>query len=180
MRAPFKSRSPGVRFLVVIGGVLLLAAASRIEVPMAPVPITLQTFAVILIGMALGWRWGLATVLVWLAAGAAGLPVFSGGSGGWERFLGPTGGYLAGFALAAAVSGWLAEKGWDGRKPVHAFVAALIGHGFCLLPGAAWLATSVGREDAIRDGLLPFLPGAILKSVAVAVALMLIVLARRR
>ena len=175
---PFKTRSPGTRFLIVVGGVLALAAASRVEVPIEPVPFTLQTLAVILAGMLLGWRWGLVTVLVWLAAGAVGLPVFSGGTGGWERFLGPTGGYLAGFPLAAAASGWLAEKGWDGRRPVHAFAAALIGHGCCLLPGAAWLATSIGRNDAIRDGLLPFLPGAILKSIAVA--LMLMVLAPRR
>lgn len=179
MRAPFKSRSPGVRFLVVLGGVLLLAGASRVDVPMEPVPFTLQTLAVILVGMVLGWRWGLFTTLVWLAAGAAGLPVFSGGTGGWQRFTGPTGGYLAGFPLAAAVTGWLSEKGWDGRKPVHAFAAALVGHACCLLTGVAWLATSVGRDQAIREGLLPFLPGAMLKSLAAAFVLMALVRLRR-
>ncbi|QPQ55129.1 biotin transporter BioY [Allosphingosinicella flava] len=141
--------------------------------PVEPVPFTLQTLAVILAGMLLGWRLGLVTVLAWLAAGAAGLPVFSGGSGGWQKFLSETGGYLAGFPIAAAVTGWLGERGWGGRKPFHAFAAAMIGHALCLLPGALWLSTFVGRNDAIAQGLLPFLPGAILKSIAAVLVLML-------
>lgn len=172
MKPPLAFRSDIARLVAIVSGAVLLALSSRVEIPMEPVPFTLQTLAVILAGGLLGWRLGLLAVLLWLAAGAAGLPVFAGGASGWERFLGQTGGYLAGFAVAAPVVGWLAERGWNGRKPFHAFAAGLIGHAFCLLPGAAWLATFVGRSDAVRDGLLPFLPGAILKSVAAVLVLM--------
>jgi len=173
MKPPIAVRRTPARLIAISLGVLILTAASRVEVPVEPVPFTLQTLAVILAGMLLGWRMGLLTVLVWLAAGAAGLPVFSGGSGGWQKFAGETGGYLAGFPLGALVSGWLAERGWNGRKPVHAFAAALIGHAFCLLPGAAWLSTFIGRNAAVEQGLLPFLPGAILKSLAAVLVLLL-------
>jgi biotin transport system substrate-specific component len=178
MKAPLAFRNTPARLLVIAAGIVLLTFSSRAEVPMEPVPFTLQTLAVILAGALLGWRLGLLTVLAWLALGAAGLPVLSGGTGGWQKFVGPTAGYLAGFPVAAAAVGWLAEKGWNGRKPFHLFTGALVGHALCLLPGAAWLSTSVGTNAAVQDGLLPFLPGAILKSVgAVAIAMLF---ARRR
>ncbi|WP_199792349.1 biotin transporter BioY [Allosphingosinicella vermicomposti] len=178
MKPPLAFRSPVARAIVMTAGVAALTFSSRVEIPVEPVPFTLQTLAVLLTGALLGWRLGALTVLIWLALGALGLPVFSGGAGGWQRFLGPTAGYLAGFPLAALAMGWLTQQGWNGRKPVHAFVAALIGHAICLIPGALWLSTSVGRHAAIQDGLLPFLPGAILKSLAVAVILMIVT--RRR
>lgn len=178
MKPPLTIRNTPLRLLAIVAGVAILALSSRVEIPVEPVPFTLQTLAVILTGMLLGWRLGLLIVLAWLAAGAAGLPVFAGGAGGWERFVGPTGGYLAGFAVAAAVAGWLAQRGWNGRQPFKAFAAAMIGHAFCLLPGTAWLASFTGMDDAVRDGLLPFLPGAILKSIAAVAVLMLV--GRRR
>ena len=178
MKPPLGFRKEPLRLLAIVVGAAVLALASQAEIPIEPVPFTLQSLAVILAGMLLGWRVGMLTVLVWLAAGAAGLPVFSGGAGGWERFAGPTGGYLAAFPVAAAVSGWLAERGWNARHPLMALAAALIGHALCLLPGALWLATFVGRDDALRDGLLPFLPGALLKSIIAVTVLMLF--ARRR
>ncbi|HEY6916040.1 MAG TPA: biotin transporter BioY [Allosphingosinicella sp.] len=173
MKPPLAFRSDLARLLALLVAIAALTFSSRVEIPMQPVPFTLQTLAVILTGGLLGWRLGLLAVLVWLGLGAAGLPVFSGGSGGWEKFLGPTGGYLAGFPVAAAVMGWLAERGWNGRKPFHAFAGALIAHAACLLPGVLWLSTFAGRSEAVRDGLLPFLPGAILKSLAAVLVLML-------
>lgn len=173
MKPPLSFRSDIARLIAISLGAVALTFSSRVEIPVEPVPFTLQTLVVILAGMLLGWRLGLLTVLIWLAAGAAGLPVFSGGSGGWQKFIGETGGYLAGFPIAAAVAGWLSQRGWNGRKPFHAFAAAMIGHAFCLLPGAAWLSTFVGRNAAVEQGLLPFIPGAILKSIAVVLVLML-------
>ncbi|HEY0625973.1 MAG TPA: biotin transporter BioY [Allosphingosinicella sp.] len=174
MKPPISVRSNGVRLLMVAAGVAILALSSRAQVPMEPVPFTLQTLAVLLSGMLFGWRLGLLIVIAWLAAGAAGLPVFAGGLGGWQRFLGPTGGYLGAFPVAAAAAGWLVERGWNGRRPVHACAAALIGHAVCLLPGTLWLSTFVGRNEAVANGLLPFIPGAILKSVAAVAVLMLV------
>ena len=173
MKPPLAFRSDVGRLIAILAAVAALTFSSRVEIPMQPVPFTLQTLAVVLAGGLLGWRLGLLAVLTWLALGAAGLPIFSGGSGGWEKFMGPTGGYLAGFPLAAAAMGWLVEKGWNGRKPFHAFAGVLIAHAACLLPGVFWLSTFMGRSEAVRDGLLPFLPGAILKSVAAVLVLML-------
>src|SRR5690606_16484525 len=101
--------------LLAVGGSLLLTLSAKINVPFYPVPMTMQTFAVLLIGAAFGWRLGTATVLLYLAQGAAGLPVFAGTPEkgiGLLYLMGPTGGYLVGFAVAAAVVGWLAERGW--------------------------------------------------------------------
>ena len=104
------------------------------------------------------------TVVLWLLLAASGLPLLAGGSGGWERFLGPTGGFLLAFPLAAALTGWLAERGWDGGRVGRAFAAMLIGHVLCLLLGGAWLAASIGLPKALAAGVLPFIPGALLKS----------------
>jgi biotin transporter BioY len=102
--------------LLAVAGSLLLWAAAKVQVPFYPVPITMTTFAVLAIGMAYGWRLGAATVLLYLAEGAMGLPVFAGTPEkgiGLAYMAGPTGGYLLGYVLAAAACGWLAERGWD-------------------------------------------------------------------
>lgn len=166
-----QTRSPAVKLFAVIFGTLVLAASSHISVPMVPVPITMQTLAVTLVGALYGWRLGGLTVLAWLAEGALGLPVFAGGTGGFARFLGPTGGYLLAFPLAAVLSGWLVERGWNGRRVVLAFAAMLAGNAVCLLVGASWLATIVGPQKAIAVGLAPFVIGGVLKSVLGAVVL---------
>src|SRR5690606_17881560 len=166
-----QTRSPAVKLFAVIFGTLVLAASSHISVPMVPVPITMQTLAVTLVGALYGWRLGGLTVLAWLAEGALGLPVFAGGTGGFARFLGPTGGYLLAFPLAAVLSGWLVERGWNGRRVVLAFAAMLAGNAVCLLVGASWLATIVGLQKAIAVGLAPFVIGGVLKSVLGAVVL---------
>ena len=159
------------KIIAVIAGTLLLTLSSYVEVPMVPVPMTMQTYAVVLIGALYGWRLGAITVLAWLGQAAAGLPVLAGGSGGPLAFIGPTAGYLFAFPVAAAMVGWLAERGWNGRRVGLAFIAMLFGHAICLLLGAIWLATLIGLEAAIAAGVTPFLLGAVLKSALAAATL---------
>ena len=159
------------QIMAVIAGTLLLTLSSYIEVPMVPVPMTMQTYAVVLIGALYGWRLGAITVLAWLAQALAGLPVLAGGGGGPLVFIGPTAGYLFAFPIAAALVGWLAERGWNGRHIGLAFIAMLAGHAICLLFGAMWLATLIGLEPAIAAGVTPFLLGAVLKSALAAATL---------
>ena len=149
---------------VVIGS-LLLTASSYIEVPMVPVPITMQTLAVALVGALYGWRLGAITVIAWLVQGAMGLPVLAGGAAGVHHFVGPTAGYLFAFPVAAALAGWLAERGWNGHRTVLAFFGQLASNLVCLVLGAAWLALLIGVEQAFWSGVAPFLLGAAVKSV---------------
>ncbi|MCE8438439.1 biotin transporter BioY [Rhodovulum sulfidophilum] len=158
----------------VILGTVLLAAASYIEVPMFPVPVTLQTFAVALVGALYGWRLGGITISAWLIEGASGLPVLAGGAAGAHHFVGPTAGYLFAFPVAGMIMGWLAERGWTGQRVGLAFVAMLTANLVCLTVGAAWLTTLVGAEQAIVAGVMPFLLGAVLKSALGAMVLKLI------
>jgi biotin transport system substrate-specific component len=133
---------------------------------MFPVPMTMQTFAVTLVGALYGWRLGTVTVLAWLAEAAAGFPVLAGGSGGIVHFAGPTAGYLAAFPLAAALVGWLAERGWTAEgKMLRNVAAMLIGNAFILVLGTAVLATMIGMEKAYVFGFAPFVLGGILKAV---------------
>jgi biotin transport system substrate-specific component len=123
-------------------GFCLLTLSAKIQVPLWPVPISMQTFAVLVIGIAYGWRLGAATVLAYLIAGASGLPVFAGTPErgiGLLYMMGPTGGFLAGFLIAAAVVGYLAEQGWD-RSFFKTGAAMVIGHAIISLAGVVWLA----------------------------------------
>lgn len=165
------ARSLPMRIVFVLAGTLALALASRISVPMVPVPITMQTFAVTMIGALYGWRLGTLTVLAWLAEGMAGLPVLAGGAGGIAHFAGPTAGYLVSFPLMAAMVGWLAERGWTGRRLVQSFAAHFAANIFCLALGGAWLATLIGLEKAMMLGVVPFVLGALLKSALAATLL---------
>ncbi len=155
----------------VLIGVLLLSLSSYLTIPMVPVPITLQTLVVTLIGAVYGWRLGAFTVALWLLAGAAGLPVLADGSSGLQKFQGPTAGYLFAFPLAAALAGWLAQRGCDGRNLLRAVLAMLAATALCLLFGGAWLATAIGWEKALMRGVVPFLLGGVIKSVAAALLL---------
>ena len=148
--------------IVVFAG--LAAVCARINVPMVPVPMTMQTFAVLLAGAALGpWRGGVA-VLLYLALGAAGLPVLSDGASGLEHFTGPTAGYLFAFPVAAALAGALYERARGVAARVGLLLAA---HLLILAVGTAWLATAMGVA-AIAAGFTPFLIGALVKSGLVA------------
>jgi biotin transport system substrate-specific component len=160
--------------LVCITGSLLLVAAAKIKVPFWPVEMTMQTFAVMVIGMTCGWRLGGATVALYLAQGAMGLPVFTGTPEkgiGIAYMAGPTGGYLLGFLLAAVFTGWLAERGWDRSVPKAA--AALIG-GLVILyvPGILHLGALFGWDKPILEwGLYPFLAGEAFKMALAAAVL---------
>lgn len=157
--------SLGMRALAVIGGTAILTLSSYIEVPMLPVPMTLQTLAVTMIGALFGWRLGAITVLAWLAEAFAGLPVLAGDHlAGPAAFMGATAGYLAAFPLAAALTGWLAEHGCNGRRPLLAFAAMLAGNALCLVLGGAWLSVLVGPAKAVALGVAPFVLGGIVKS----------------
>lgn len=158
--------------VVVVAASLFVALMAQVSVPLpfSPVPITGQTFAVLLVGAALGARRGALTLALYLVEGALGLPFFAGGTGGVARLLGPTGGYLFGFVAMAAVVGALAERGWD-RRGRSAWLAFLLGEVVLYLCGLPWLAHFVGWEKALALGLLPFIPGDVLKAVLAGVAL---------
>ena len=159
-----QNRSLAWKFAAVILGSLFLTLSSYIEVPMVPVPVTMQTFAVALVGSLYGWRLGAITVVAWLAQGALGMPVLAGGAAGAHHFIGPTAGYLFAFPIAAMAMGWLAERGWNGYRPWLAFAGMLISNALCLVIGAAWLAFLIGVEQAVMAGIVPFLVGAVLKA----------------
>lgn len=152
---------------VVVLGSILIAASARLQVPFWPVPMTLQTFAVLFLALVFGPRLGTACVAIYLFQGAVGLPVFASG-GGAVHLVGPTGGYLFGFLVAAVLAGHLAQQGW-GRDPLRAGVAALSGILVILAFGVAWLSVIAGTKQAVQAGLLPFLPGEAMKIALLAV-----------
>jgi biotin transport system substrate-specific component len=160
--------------LLILLGVAALTIAAKIRVPMWPVPITMQTFAVLVIGAAYGMRLGLATLLAYLALGAAGLAVFTGEGAGLAYMMGPTGGYLVGFAVAAGVMGWLAARGWD-RTVGRMGGALLIGNAVIYafgLPWMAWLfAAERGMAWVLEWGMTNFLLGDALKLALAALVL---------
>lgn len=155
--------------VLAFAGTALLAITAQISVPMWPVPMTMQTFAVVLIGAAYGWRLGGATVALYLAEGAMGLPVFANG-GSLASLAGPTAGYLFAFVAAAALVGALIEKGW-GRSLLKTTLAMTLGTAVIFAGGLAWLSTFTGVEKALVVGMYPFLPGAVFK-IALAVAVL--------
>ncbi|WP_318152974.1 biotin transporter BioY [Halomonas sp. GD1P12] len=162
------------KIVAVVLGSLFLTLCSYIQVPMMPVPVTMQTFGVLLVGALYGWRLGALTTLTWLGQAAVGLPVLAGGANGWVAFAGPTAGYLFAFPLCAALTGWLAQFGWNGQRAVLAFTAMMLAHVLCLAAGGAWLSQFVGMEQAIALGVTPFLVGSVLKSALAVVTLKLI------
>lgn len=156
---------------LVAAGIAALVLASNIRVPMWPVPVTMQTFAVLTIGAAYGMRLGLVTLLGWLVLGALGVAVFSGESAGLAYFAGPTGGYLVGFALAAGVMGALARRGWD--KSITGMAGAmLVGTGVIYAFGLSWMAwlflADKGAAWVVQYGMTNFLIGDALKLVLAA------------
>ncbi len=169
--------------LAVLGSALLWASA-KIQIPFYPVPMTMQTFVVLALGMVYGWRLGAATVVLYLAEGAFGLPVFAGTPEkgiGLAYMAGPTGGYLVGFVLAAAACGWLAERGWD-RSIMKTAAAMLIGNVLIYGPGLLWLGSLVGWDKPVLAwGLTPFVLGDVTKlALAAAVLPASWILFRRR
>ena len=149
--------------LLAFAGSVLLAISAKVNIPFYPVPMTMQTFMVLCIGMAFGWRLGGATLLLYLGQGALGLPVFAGTPEkgiGIAYLAGPTGGYLFGFFVAAVTVGWLAEKGWD-RNMWTTLAAMTIGTAMIFVPGVIYLGVLFGWDKPLLEwGVIPFLPGA--------------------
>lgn len=157
---------------ILIGFNLLLVSLAQlaINLPFSPVPITGQTLGVMLIAIALGRGRGVAVVSAYILEGLLGLPVFANGMAGVGVLLGPTGGYLAGFVVAAWIIGALADRGWD-RSFLLSFTAMTIGTVVILGCGLIWLSRFVGGDLLLSTGLIPFLPGAAVKLTLAAIAL---------
>lgn len=166
---PVRPVSPAVWLASVAGFALLTAICARIAIPMVPVPMTLQTWAVLLAGAAMGPARGMAATALYLAAGLAGLPVLADGASGLDPFTGPTAGYLVAFLPAAGLAGWLSIHGRL-TKALSAVGWMVALHLLVLALGCVWLAVSIGAGPALEHGALPFLPGAALKSVLVVAA----------
>ena len=147
--------------LTSIIGSFLLAISSKVQIPLTPVPVTLQTLVLLVMSMFLGWRGALGATSLYLFQGAIGLPVFAHG-GGFVILFGPTGGYLFGFLIASLVVGYLAEKGWD-KSVVLTFTSMTIGTLIIYLFGVIWLSYLKDLNTALVFGLLPFITPDILK-----------------
>ncbi|MER8766186.1 MULTISPECIES: biotin transporter BioY [unclassified Mesorhizobium] len=160
------------QLLLAIAGTLLLILSARTKVMLGPVDISMQTLAVLLIAAAFGMRLGVATLLLYMAEGALGLPVFQSTPEkgiGIAYMLGSTGGYLAGFVVMAAIVGWAADRGWD-RHPIKLFNAMLVAEIVMMAMGFAWLALLIGPEKSWQFGVIPFIVGDLIK-VALAASL---------
>ena len=176
-----ESQSALIKTAAILFGSLLLTAGSYITIPMVPVPITMQTFAVVVVGAVFGWRMGGLTVAFWLLQGALGLPVFApGAAGGIARFFGPTAGYLLSFPAAAMLTGWMVAHGFDGRSFLKGFLAMLAGNLLVLAVGGAWLAVLLGLEKGLALGVMPFVAGAGTKSLLGAAVLLAVSAGERR
>lgn len=157
---------------LVIGFSLLTALSAQVVIPIGAVPITGQTFAVLLTGALLGSRLGAITMIVYLVEGAIGLPFFFGGQGGILHLMGPTGGYLIAFPAAAYITGAFAEHEWD-RRFLTAAAAMAIGSVVIMLSGWLWFSLVMKTSPAITifDTVLKFIPGDIIKISLAAAAL---------
>lgn len=166
--------SPALSLVLVVGAAAItaLAAQWRIILPFTPVPITGQTFAVLLTAAALGWRLGAAGQGLYLAVGILGAPVFSEASGGWQMITGATGGYLIGFLFAAALVGWMAQSGHD-RAFATMFTAFVAGSAVIYVFGVLGLMSSTGwpLSEAVEKGVAPFLLGDLIKAAAAGILL---------
>lgn len=169
LQASFGASSTLARALIVLGGSALIALGAQISVPMLPVPMSLQTLAVVLVGLTAGSRLGAAAVLAYLAEGAMGLPVFAGGAAGAAFLVGPTAGFLWGFVALAFAAGWLVERGLA-RGLVGTFLGTLVISALLYVPGVLWLhaVTPLSLQGAVTAGMLPFVVGDAVKAAIAA------------
>lgn len=149
--------------ILALVGTALLTLSAKIQVPMWPVPMTMQTFAVLVIGSTYGWRLGGATILLYMAEGAIGLPVFANGGGIAYFYSATSMGYIYGYLPAAILIGWLAQRGWD-RSPATMSLGMFFGNVLIYVPGLLWLGMLVGWDKPILQwGMTPFLVGDVVK-----------------
>lgn len=161
-----RDRALNAPILVALGS-LFIAASAQVAVPLWPVPATMQTFAVMLVGATLGARLGFAAAALYLLEGAMGLPVFANFTGGAHTLVGTTGGYLFAFPIAAALLGYLAQLGLT-RTFARAAISMGVGTLLILSMGAIWLSVFFPTEDAFVTGFAIFLPGGVLKTLLAA------------
>lgn len=176
----------------VAAGIVCIAIAARfsVAIPGTPVPQSLQTLAVLVVGAWLGLRLGALSTFLYAILGGAGLPIFADGASGMEHLRGPTAGYIAGFIIAAAWMGWVVEW-WKRRQGAELPVASTFGVvsgagvvGHAIILGVGWygLGRIIGWSEAFTGGVAPFVVGGVVKSLAAAVIIVVIVavsLARR-
>lgn len=162
---------------LVVAGTALVAVLAQVAIPLWPVPVTGQTLAVLLVGASLGAARGAASLSLYAILGAVGLPIYSDSSSGWSVLLGPTGGYIIGFIVSAAVVGWAAERSWDRGwyKPIITFIGGSL---VVFAIGLPWLAVSLGQlglpndlQSVLVAGFYPFIIGGLIKA-AIAAALL--------
>lgn len=165
--AAFTEGSLARRLGIVLLGSWVIAASAWISVPMWPVPMTMQTCAILVIAALAGRRLAAETVSAYLLQGAIGLPVLASGNAGLVYMAGPTGGFLLGFLVAAIVVGWMADRGWT-RNVLLAAAAIAVGHLVINALGVAWLTTFIGFAAAVQKGAVVFLVGAIVKTALAA------------
>ncbi|MBW8640114.1 biotin transporter BioY [Hoeflea sp. WL0058] len=170
------SDNPVLRYawyaFLVVTGTIILAISAKTKVILGPVDLSMQTLAIFLIAATFGLRLGVATLLLYMAEGLYGLPVFQGTPEkgiGLAYMMGSTGGYLVGFVVAAAIVGWAADRGWD-RNPFKLFGAVLSAEAAIMLFGFAWLAVLIGADKAWQFGVAPFVLSDLIK-VALASAI---------
>jgi biotin transport system substrate-specific component len=160
-------------FVLIKHGTLFVAVLAQVKIPLpfTPVPLTGQTFAVLLVGATLGSKRGILSMLFYITLGAFGLPVFAGGTSGWTYLSGATLGYLIGFVIAAYIIGLLAERGLE-RSVRTSFLPFLLGTIIIYICGVAWLSILLGSfNGAVAAGVLPFLIGDMVKLLAASLAL---------
>ncbi|MBS1248521.1 MAG: Biotin transporter BioY [Chloroflexi bacterium] len=157
-----KSLTREIALVFIASFLIALGAQINIPLPFSPVPVTAQTLAVLLTGAFLGSRLGSYAVILYISEGLMGLPVFAGLKGGLSALLGPTGGYLVGFVLAAYLVGWLVERGWN-KSILSTFFVLVLGNLAIYLLGLPWLAVYVGPRAAFSAGFFPFIGGDLLK-----------------
>ena len=154
-------------FALALGGSLLLAFSAKVQVPFYPVPLTLQTLVVLLIGATLGARLAAASVALYLFEGLVRMPVFAGAVAGPLYMAGPTGGFLVGFLAAAALIGFAADRRWD-RSWIRLLVSLSLGHAVIFAFGFVWLSQLIGPEKAFAAGVTPFALATIIKTLLAA------------
>jgi len=166
-KALLPTQTLATRAMMVLGGSLFIALSARVSVPMVPVPMTLSTLAVLLVGLTMGWRMGLAAVVAYITEAAAGLPVLAPGS----VLGGPTTGFILGYLPMVALAGLAADLG--ARRFVPALVASVAASLLIYVPGVLWLdaVTALSFSGAIEKGMLPFVAGDMVKSVLAALAI---------
>ena len=167
----FFGRGLGIDLVLIAAGAALTAICAQVTIPVGPIPITGQTIAVLFVGMFLGSLRGALSMVVYALAGLAGMPIFSDGGSGAERLFGPSGGYIFGYIAAAALVGWIAQRGLD-RTFLRSAASTLGGTALVYLVALPWIAVwnGLSLQETLAIGFFPFLLGAVVKSALVSAA----------